>query len=240
MNDSRDHLQKRNPLTTLNRIHRLVLGLMTLLMVSAQDLNAQGYFTLSAQAGYRFPFARAPLNPLLENGFMSDNDAEQTPCLLGSYGSGSFAGLALHYVTGKSLEYGLQFSYCHFPEKTTHIGGSTRYDRIVYKANTIGMTPLIRLNKNCKGITPYLQFGLPLYWLEMSIKHQSHRSGEDRFVNQYHPRQLSGLGIMFGGGVKKTLKHFQVNMDVQVSGVPRNILPLSNIGLALGIVWKIN
>lgn len=209
-------LTDRIAVTSTRMLRLTALIICALLYI---NLYAQNSFAVSVQTGYRFPFMSTSLNPLLENGFFESNKTSRTPNIVDSYGRGGYIGLSASYISRKHIEYGLQVSYSTFPGEFTKVGNEN-FDKISYSANSIGATPFIRFNKKLRTVTPYVQFGIPLYASEIAIEQTGNDVGnENYYSNQYYPRQLA-YGFMFGAGVKKTVsRFFQVIVDVQASGI---------------------
>lgn len=198
---------------------RVIISVFVLFATPFQQGFAQQGFTITALSGYRLPLSQAGLNPLTQSGFFQSDLAGKSPNLLGSYGQGYFAGLGGSYITRRNIEYGAQLTFSSSPEVSVRIGDEY-FDKTVYSANTIGLSPFVRLNKKLKNATPYIQFGIPIYAAEVLIENSGNDAGrENYYARQYYPRQLA-IGLMLGAGVKKTVsRHLQLYVDAQLTSI---------------------
>lgn len=159
-----------------------------LLFFSIPTLGQKG-FNFSLSSGYRIG---------VSNSTPQNQDLESISPLV-DYGKGFYASLAVGYCTNKRIEFGSIFTYHQYKTEIIYDLPST-YNTLTLKANTLSVTPYIRLRKSVRGpFIPYIHLGIPLTFAEvLNTRNASANPDNVSFSQSYYPRKLA---VGFNGGL---------------------------------------
>lgn len=190
-----------------------ILSFVFCLLFSLKPIIAQKGFNFSLSSGYRIGVSNStPQNLEL-----------QSISPLVNYGKGFYTSLAVGYCTNKRIEFGGIFTYHQSKTEIIYEHPSTNYT-LTLRANTMSVTPYIRLRKSVKGpFIPYIHLGIPLTFSEVLNTRNSNTNPDSlSFSQYYYPRKLAA-GINGGFGFYTVMNnHWQFFFEANFIGLTVN------------------